>query len=831
MSNNCPPGFKHFNLDEKSFCFVVLPSQKWNNSCMQFGDEIIDFDLFAKESFFNQHKLKKFWLPGKRDGPKDLFISKALSSFGGHINLKHLSINGDCLVFDSKLGKVVSEDCDKKYPMICLQDNTNQPIKLACPDGFQTTKLIGYQNKCFRISPEVSNYKMLEATSPEKEYILRSIIQPPGDLKIAINILPNNPMSIPQIFESNKNLTFSNWIQRYKFDHVEKFVVTEFKEEGWFLSEKYDLIANEIELKMQKPEMYLNFQVEGKTLYLTVYSGNFLWKSNDDETGIQCFSNSDGNIIKKVGINIRSIDQDQFRTITLYEVDLIHKNPGEYWCHGHSISNLEFIKTDKVVAHREPNDLIFVALIEKNCGICTQVTDNDYMKNITDSIQNTIEKTVRILKIDSINFEESTVRYVLHITTSHHDLTTKEINHAYKKGISLKTYEIYLLRKSLLKKLNKLTDYSLYSLTSSNWCFSEEEKYNVIETIDEDSKSQEICKASFYSAMKECINDFMYGGIWKDIVCSLNKKDIAHELNGLKISYFHASHKIRKLLKIISDDVKIKPSDLYIIADILKSIQVEDLKLTDIKNVVKIMNELMLIKNLDDVKYNTTNTILDTFDKIVNEMDAYHMKTPKVEVFSINENSGVVGVAVFKYTTVAFFNNDLSDYYFEYLYSEEQTELLLKDNFEVAAIIPSELLTIINANNKILTAPLKFVISLFYDNLLFQTSENADKNKSSGMVLKLSIPGYDSDSIKQLNQRISVYYKIKDDLQNKKVSCGFWNFDDWSSDEIVYVSDKNVAKCEYSDLRYFSVLGTEQVLQYDVRSSTHSQEIDNEIVD
>lgn len=789
---------------------------------MQFGDTIMDFELFGRESFFNHHKLKKFWIPGKRDGPKDLFISKTLSSFGDQININHLTINGDCLVFDYKLGKVVSEDCDKMYPMICLQDHTkSQLIKLACPDGFQTTTLIGYQNKCFQVSSEVKNFNILEVTSPEKQYILKSIIEPKRDLKIAINVLTNNPMTEPQIFEANTNLTFFNWIQRYKLDDVEKFVVTEFKEDGWFLSDKFDSIAYEIDLTMQKPEMYLNFQAEKNKLFLTVYSGDFLWKTNDDETGIQCFTNSDGNIIKKVGINNKSTVKDQFRTIAIYEVDLIHKNPGQYWCHGHSISNFDFIKTDKVVAYRDPNDLIFVALVEIKCGICTQVTENHFIKNITNSIQSIIDKTVRIMKIDSINFEESTVRYVLHITTSHHDLTTKEMNHAYKKGISLKTYEIYLLRKSLLKKLNKLSNYSLYSLTSSNWCFSEEEKYNVIETIDEDSKSQEICKSSFYSQTKECVNDFMYGGIWKDIVCSLKKKDITQELNGLKISYFHASHKIRKLLEIISEDVKIKSTDLYIIADILKSIKITDLKLTDIKNVVKIVNEIMLIKRLEDVKYNTKNTILDTFDKIINELDTYHMKTPKVEIFVINENSGVLGIAIFKNTSKETFSNDFSDYYFEHLYSNEQIEmLLLEDNLEVAAIIPQELLKIINENNKTSTAPLKIVISLFYDNLLFQTIKNEEQPKSSGIVLKLSIHGYDSDSIKELDQRISVYFKIRNDLENKKVSCGLWNSEHWSSDEITYLSDKNIAKCEYSDIKYFSLVGTEHILQYDVRNST-----------
>lgn len=790
---------------------------------MQFGDNIIDLELFQKESFFNHHKIKKFWLPGKRDGPKDQFISKTLSSFGDNLNIEHIAINGDCLVFDYIHRKVASEDCDKKYPMICLQDHSNnQLIKLACPDGYLTTTLIGYQNQCFRISAEINNYNVFEVTSPEKEYILKSIVQPTNDLKIAINILPNNHMKKPQIFELNQNLTFSNWIESYKFDDVKKFVVTVFKGDGWILSEKYDLVANEIELKMQKPEMYLNFQFEKKSLYLTVNSGNFIWKSNDDETGIQCFTNSDGNIIKKIGINIKSVVRDYFRTLSIYEVDLIHTNPGEYWCHAHSISNFEFIKTDKVIAYRDSNDLIFVALIEKKCGVCTQVTENHFINNVTNSIQTIIGKTVRIMKIDSINFEESTVRYVLHISTSHHDLSTKQINHAYKKGISIKTYEIYLLRKDLLKKLNKLTDYTLYSLTSSNWCFSEEEKYNVIQTID-DEKSQEICKSSQYSPTKECITDFMYGGIWKDIVCSLNKRDITQDLNGLRISYFQPSHKIRKLLEIISKDVKIKTTDLYIISDILKSIKVTELKKTDIKNVVKIINELMLIEKMDDLKYNTANIILDTFDNIIKELDSYHMKTPKVEIFTINENSGVLGVAIFKNTSKHILNNDFSDYYFEYLYSNEQIELLLlEDNFEVAAIIPSELLTIMNENNKISTAPLKIVISIFYDNLLFPTNEIEEKHKSSGIILKLSIPGYNSDSIKQLYQRISVYFKIHDDLKNKKLSCGFWNFEDWSTDELIYVSDSNVTKCEYSSIKYFSILSAEQILEYDVRTDMYS---------
>lgn len=287
---------------------------------------------------------------------------------------------------------------------------------------------------------------------------------------------------------------------------------------------------------------------------------------------------------------------------------------------------------------------------------------------------------------------------------------------------------------------------------------------------------------------------------------------------------------------------------------------------TNTDSIFSIYNNLMFLNEnttRTSAALNSTNILLDAFDNIINgiPMDLASQRhnlivnvddgtiaaqTPKLIVYVIDPIvTNVSGIALIKRTTVDAEHGDsedFTDYNVRLLYANQSSlDLLAEPNLEIAAFVPQHLLDRLNETRmvdnetaaddvahetndepQLLAQPspdVRIVITVYYNDLLFQEYKNVTHAKSSGKIISVSIPGYGPN----LPALMPIYVKSHNYTSDGAKMCGYWNFrnrNGWSDDGCEYVaSSKNtnttagidpVILCACSHLTHFSflVLGT-----------------------
>lgn len=824
MDMQCQPGFKLTIINYKVYCVLVTSPQKWNNTCLQYGETILDEELISNLRYSVLYNLTSSWVPVKRADPTEKYLYTSIEKYGTPFDLHHMdNNNGDCIVYNPNMNSLVSEDCNNQHSILCIKNpyEEQKSIQLACPNGFVTTKLAGFQNKCFMIDQVVSRkdkylWNIFEVTSHEKAYILHNLLQTKMEeddmvSTVAINIYPDyktNQVEPFQLNERLKNLEYTNWGRRYSTDGI--YVVTN-QNSRWFLAEHYNFAAREIEIKIKDPEMKLIFLFGAKRLHLIVYSREFLWRFTPVDSGILCFTNSDGFLLQKVEVKVVTFNQDFQKRKTIYEIEMPNNNTGQYWCSAHSINNFKFVETGKVIASREKNGMIFTALIDVKYENKYN-PEIFYKRAISPFYSMFLYNKVRIMKIDSI-IQYDYVRFVVHIESDYQKwpLHTDSI------------IEPLTIKENLIRKLQNLpNNYTLISIKSTEVCFPDETNNLIwpITLIGHTQIPKQLCLTNGSSTRaRKCEGDFIYGGTWEEIDeenCAENISDTTELLFQLENSDDKAPEIINNLLVIVSNHTNLGSSDLLFVANILNSLSSRRIESIDVQNIAMVVSKLMFIDSTlakeSQVQLNATNIVLDSFDNIVNVITTENtIETPKLLVFTIDPHiEDVTGIAVFKNESKNTLDNDFSDFYYEFLHSNtDTTELLLKENLEVASYIPSKVLSDIEAMDEHKTAPpIRIVISLFYNDILFQNIQTKNSFESNSVIISISIPGYESE----IPGIVPIFFKVKQINENRDATCGHWSFEpslsDWSSFgcEFYGISSDTIAQCGCSHLTHFSFL-------------------------
>lgn len=285
---------------------------------------------------------------------------------------------------------------------------------------------------------------------------------------------------------------------------------------------------------------------------------------------------------------------------------------------------------------------------------------------------------------------------------------------------------------------------------------------------------------------------------------------------------------------------------------------------TDAESIFSIYNSLMYLnENITRISaaLNSTNILLDAFDNIINGLSpdptssvrnnlivnfddgTIAAQTQKLIVYVIDPFvSNVSGIALIKRTMLDGVHgerDDFTDYTIRLIYANQSlTDLLAEPNIEIAAFVPQNLLDRLNETktsdndtatgysssgigDKQQTSPkmerdVRIVISVYYNDLLFQEYKNVTHAKSAGKIISVSIPGYGPN----LPALVPIYVKAHNYTTENTKICGYWNFqntNNWSDDGCEYggMSNKTdgsdpVVLCACSHLTHFSylVLGT-----------------------
>lgn len=286
------------------------------------------------------------------------------------------------------------------------------------------------------------------------------------------------------------------------------------------------------------------------------------------------------------------------------------------------------------------------------------------------------------------------------------------------------------------------------------------------------------------------------------------------------------------------------------------------LKRGESENIFAIYNSLMSL-NENTTKLsaavNATNMLLEALDKFVNCMSPSNLQimrstvnltendvdgtiaiiSPKLLVYVIDPLvRNISGLGLVRKTTVdgkvQLDNENLLDYDIRLLFKNQSAqELLQEEDLEIASFVPAKLLdrlsetrkmvaTNSSANNTTSTTQepvnpppaVSIVITIYYNDLLFQENRQTTFAKPGGKIISVSIPGYGPI----LPVLLPIFVRTQQFANSTDTSniCGYWDFlsDTWSQDGCEFGGSSGyvdpIVMCACSHLTHFAylVMGT-----------------------
>jgi hypothetical protein len=329
-----------------------------------------------------------------------------------------------------------------------------------------------------------------------------------------------------------------------------------------------------------------------------------------------------------------------------------------------------------------------------------------------------------------------------------------------------------------------------------------------------------------------------------------------------KVISFNETHGIIENMTSISSHYdQLIPADLFYISKAVQQITSVDnvtsnlnsADLDDKYNLTIIMNNIMSVNDsfiqLSQLKLNTTNILLDSYDNLINSLSTNYsiyastinnliskslnetdgtfiMRTEKIVVLICDPSRlNVSGLALVKRSKGSV-EESLMDYDLEKLYSTQTIDDILniyQDSLEIASFFPDELLNRIDEikkmeNNGTIEAlePLKIVIKIYYNDAIFKESAPVTSYKAQSKIISVSIPGHDQN----LPMMLPIMFKKSQATgQSPNDVCGYWEFQpngtssdssEWLQEgcEFLGISkyDENLALCGCSHMTHFSYL-------------------------
>lgn len=977
-SQLCPLGYKAIIVREQSLCFLLIQSKEWENTCFFDGSASVYYDLSADEKTeilneLNAQNVTEVWMPARQFGKYEPVIwTMAGEMYGEIVDFEkigvHLIESGNtfgnsclCTIVQANLTVGYLKNCDSMAHVMCVyRKNKKNLMRSACEKNYYAVPYQSDQHYCYSIvnvnrklimndlyeNKSVSNEvistlvsetchgDLFSMESAQKMEIFMDLAKQrklSDDKQCLFSVLPENNFIASE--NSWKNLhgqiTFVNW----DYPLLNGTYLTVNHKGKWnFIYHLFNCIVCQKHLKYHRPELVLHFEKGRKILHLVIYDEEFLWRKQNQDFGVKCFTNADHEFIKTVSIESKKwsgiLKTDHLywknstkinlreRSRVIYELKLYGGGPGYYWCEGHTIFKFERIRSTKVVAFKRLRGDVFATLFNITCEHrCEymQYTDKHikesaknlqkFLKELNDDVKKSIDyknvygkteisiEDVRVMRIEYISkrINATDKQYVIilfHLTVlmeKTNDTKIKERNIKFsdeENVYKLMNVLTYLLQQRHSEK------YRFISINSTEYCLSEPQTNGLSwpnAKIGETIPPKELCLlSSGLPVFKSCIGDFLYGGVWKNLTRqNCHRKpdqttsklfEIYNNRSFTKDDVHSAIQKISTMFKDNTQSKKILAADLFylgrIISDLLRVNDDRSNATTttifnkcDTQHIFSIYNNLMYLNENTtrrSAALNSTNILLDALDNIINDIPKYitsatkycnnvivnsdagtiATQTPKLIVYVIDPFvKNVSGIALIKKSQLrAEQQNDFRDYSIKTLHANQSTdELLGEDDLEIATFVPTNLLERLNetrfrstfnsttntsaydndTENLSPLPPIKIVISVYYNDQLFQEFKNVTYAKTSGKIVSVSIPGYGSN----LPGLLPIFIKSRSNTKGYDRACGYWNFESenaaWSQDGCEFGGASKTLKdpivlCACSHLTHFSylVMGT-----------------------
>lgn len=914
--------------DDDELCILVTEPTKWNNSCLSLGGTKSVFDLSSNKfrSVMNHlktvKKLTEFRLSVKRYQDFNPFQWQvAGDKWGKTVDFDDYDLDMQdnytdrCLklVISGSINKFVSDNCEILIPEVCIYDE-NSVMELACGSGL-TSRYSNDQDKCFSIDKAFDPSRSLfHATEKYSRKFIKDLMK-----SFELDSKDRCLVNLGGVDYSQSYFTNSSYGNFTVMDRNGK----------WSVEKQFTCVIYEEKIGLQVPEIYLKFDTKAGKMLLIVYSEEFLWREDPNESAAKCFTIAKNELIKVAKVQsrlwsetikeyeVKLFDGKKARHVSksIYELKLYGNGPGIYWCEGHAIKSSQLISSKKIVARKMLDGVVFAVTLESQVQVKNDaIYDKDVLDELTKQLKKLIKsaenlnfyekftvdniKDIRVMKI--INFDKLSSRLtaIYHITIlkSFDQSSSSEEYEDFMEKYADKFDDVKVVVSHQIMSfldiiLNKVlgTAFKFISITSTEYCLpvTTPNPNPLTEVlvwtqafIGESVPPTELCV--FKTGMpltRKCEGDFLHGGKWETLteeklqcvdqeILTLHTKRL---FSFNKVINANETHDIiENITSISSHWDQLIAADLFYIskavqqitsvtnATLSQNVNLNSVDLDDKYNLTIILNNIMNVNDsliqLSQLKLNTTNILLDSYDNLINSLSTNYsiystfnnnlisnslnetdgtfiMRTEKIVVFICDPGRmNVSGMALIKNKKDS--ENSLMDFQVAKLYATQTIDDILniyQDSLEIASFFPHELLTRIDEIHKLeLNAtlngtldapqaePLKIVIKVYYNDAIFKESSRVSSYKSQSKIISVSIPGHDQN----LPLLLPIMFKKSiDSAQSDDDVCGYWEFQpngttsdssEWLEEgcEFLGVSkyDKSLALCGCSHLTHFAYL-------------------------
>lgn len=847
----CPPNFNTVSDVEGNviFCYQLTEPQSWNYPCLKTGSSETIYDLKTYEMALLMKQLnfaekKLIWLPAKRMENYAPVVWTTIGDDWGEnvdfekddIHYTRLPIVQACLLLDLDKFTVKTDNCSFQYPSICIYRERHL-LQLHCPDGYASTRYAYKNGKCvgYEISESPKTWKEFVETKCEQPLQILSQLENSfyNELKYQEEILRNDVCWTALSRNSKKyywypktNMTFTNWDSETDFNKDVEVNGVINAQSRWLLYDQdtpLPCMACEKQLPNVEVEMSLSFVAESNKLFLTVYNFKSVWREDEDDPGVQCFSNAEGFVVvvdvkskpyKKVNFALRQLVPDQIENMALndvekvvYEVEIISDKTGEYWCEGFTSRDFKFIRSPRaLVTSKNPDEHLFVLKFEvTNFCVDPNVCNPDIDMEMEELKSLLDVKSVRIMEIENID-DKGTATILSHINVG-----LKE----YEKCLGILHCNIVRAYSFVLTicqvALSKVAKYKFISLKSTTFCLPIEDSYRLhweITPIGDNTAPNEFCmQSNGLPVTRACRGTFVRGGEWMDVIgeCSHNYEpsnttSYLYSLAKGKTDMEATSSFVARDLNVILNDTEyLIPADIYFLSLSLKMIvEISDqneslVELGDALNIATAINSIMNVEesylNLAQTM-NSSNILLESIDMIMskiaqNETDVLLQFENGVDLavmplfvvqISNPSVSNITGIALSQKHGAA--STLFTDMIVTPLTSNMTVaDVLNIERLEVATWIPQELLDTITAMSKnesstgFNTTVSNIIVTIFYNDVVFQETKKV-KDVVNSRIVSVTLPGYESDLLVPL----PLIYRKFNKSTTRDRTCSYWDF-------------------------------------------------------
>lgn len=491
--------------------------------------------------------------------------------------------------------------------------------------------------------------------------------------------------------------------------------------------------------------------------------------------------------------------------------------------------------------------------------------DFKHPHNIFDvSIENV--RAMRIASIDKLNGKS---KIVFHVTISLDDFDDDEEDILEMSFDMIKIYKIRNYLHDLMTSSKSLV-YRYLSLNSTEYCLPDSistinELSWINAKIGETAAPRELCLLpNGLPVHRTCVGNFIDGGVWvnssRQQCHTENVTEITQTLYDIDRTYKNAndtSQIVETVTQLLTNNhTSLIPADLFYLSKIMQTItKISNdslLNQNESKNIFTIYNNLMFVnENITKMSaaLNSTNILLDAFDGIISHLSSSSNQMNRINLTE-NLNDGTIavispklimyaidpmvrnfsGIALYRAANNGSMYGEIDDftnprYSIRLLSTNQSTTLLLEDeDLEVASFVPQSLLDRLNETRRLgnetnstfadVIPRVSIVVTIYFNDLLFQEYKQTTYAKSGGKIISVSIPGYGP----MLPELLPIFIKTSNLTGNTTADvCGYWDLKSdtgWARDGCEYGGSSGyfepVVLCACSHLTHFAylILGT-----------------------